>query len=181
MCGEIQEWQFASQVFLRLTGDGRPQQITLQAPFERVEEIRLDEAMATTFNGGASGMGYLTISGGALTSGTLNSDRRTGVLLMFDVNNPHMTFSRPRVVAKATQATVHQFEISFLSPTGTALTFGELGLCLTFVCRKSEDELAEVRRLKASIIQESPSVKEAALRTTYDPYDPANRAFFRNK
>lgn len=178
MCGEIQDWQTASQVFVRLQTNGAATQIVLQVPFERVEEIRLDEVLTTNFNGGAAGMGYLTISGQALTSATINTDRRPGVLIMVDPLNPHVIYSRPRVVSKATQATLQQFELSFLSPTGVPMTFTEMGLVLTIVCRKSEDELEQVRRLKASIIQESPSVKEGALRTTFDPHDPANRSFF---
>lgn len=181
MCGEIEDWQTATDVFVRLTTNGSPIQITLPVPYERVEEIRLNEVLAINFNGGASGMGYLAISGQGLTAGTVNTDRRAGVLVMIDVLNPHVFYSRPRVVARAAQSTLQQFEISFLSPVGAAMTFGELGLSLTIVCRKSEDEMAEVRRLKASIIQDAPSVKDGLAKTTYDPHNPIQQRFFGRK
>lgn len=169
MCGEIEEWQHKRQVFVRLTTNGASRIITLPHIFERVEEIRLDEILVTNFQGGVAGSAYLNLNGQGLTTNSVSLDRRPGSLILVSPLTPHLQYNNPRVLALGNMATVNSFELSFITVAGVPVTFDEMDLVLTFVCRKSEDQMEQVRKMKAAM-HYPPSIKDGVARNTFDPY-----------
>ena len=165
MCGEIQDWQKQSSCSIRVT-TGIPQNIPLPKIFDEVEEIRIDEFMITNFNGGISGTCYVQMEVNSMNNPSVNNDQRTGTLLIVDVLNPKTVYQRPRVVAASHPVTVNQISFRITNPDGSTTTFNEASFVLTIVMRKSEDELAEVRRLKAQV-DYLPSIKD--VKTTFQP------------
>lgn len=168
MCGEIEEWQKAKQFNVRLTTNGQATQITLSDKFDQVEEIRLDECMFTGFNGGTSGAVYLEFTSNGFNSSIPNNEAKSGVLLMVDVLNPHTTFQRPKLLARGHLLTLNSFQIRIVLPSGAAVAFTEASFSLTAVCRKGADEIAEVRRLKATALP-PPSIKDGMASNAFNP------------
>jgi hypothetical protein len=166
MCGEIQEWQVAKAVNIRLVTSGARQQVILSQQFDDVEEIRLDEIMITGFNGGVSGACYLRIFQNGMQHGACNNEANPGLLVAVDILNPHTVYSRPRTILQGNMVNMSQFGISLLLPTGVAVAFTEASIMLTVVCRRSADSMAEVRRLKATV-DYLPSIIDT--RTTFRP------------
>lgn len=166
MCGEIEDWQIARTVQIRLTS-GAQQQVTLNQKFEAVEEIRLTEFMITNFNGGVSAMAYLNVDISGATHAVTNNTATPGMMLMMDVLNPHTVYSNPATMLKGNLTSVNSFGISLRLPTGAAVTFTEAVFTMTFVCRRSPDSLAEIRALKAQVTL--PSVKDGAARNMFNP------------
>lgn len=167
MCGEIQDWQEARGVTVRLTTDGTRRNVVLGGVWDDVEEIRLDEIMITGFNGGVSGGCYLQIFQPGMRHGTVNNESNSGLLIPVDVLNPHVVHNRPRVIARGQMVNISQFGIGLFMPNGTPATFTEAMLILTFVMRKSADAIEEVRRLKATV-DYLPSKLDVA--NTFNPY-----------
>ncbi len=168
MCGEIQEWQEAKTVFVRLTGSGAQQNVVIGNKFDNVEEVWVDEVMVTGFNGGVSAAAYLNVTINGMHPGSANNEAKPGVLVMVDVLNPHTVYQRPRVVAKGHMVSVNTLKVSLNLPSGVAATFTEAAFTLTLVCRKTADQLEEVRRLKASV-DYAPSIRDGMARQTFDP------------
>jgi hypothetical protein len=168
MCGEIEDWQIAKQVNVRLVGGGGRQNINLNGTFANVEEIRVTEVLFTNFNGGVSAGAYLNVHLNGLHPGCVNNEPLSGTLLMCDVLNPHVVYQNPRVVARANQISLNQFGLSIVLPTGAPLVFTEACITLVFVCRRTADEIAEVRRMKA-LMHYPPSILDGAARNTYNP------------
>lgn len=166
MCGEIEEWQYAKAVTVRLTTSGAQTNVVLGNRFAEVEEIRLNEVMVTGFNGGVSACAYLRIFQDNMTHATANNEANSGLLVPIDVLNPHQVYNNPRPVSQGNRVNINQFGIALLMPNGTAATFTEACFVLTFVCRRSADSLEEVRRLKASVAY-LPTIKD--VRTTFNP------------
>jgi len=159
MCGEIEEWQEVKQVDVRLTTTGATTVVQLPSLIERVEQIRLDEIQITGFNGGASGAVYIYFRTNGVNNVSVNNENRSGCMLMIDVLNPHTTFQRPKILGNGNFMTTNSFELSIRLPSGVPVLFTEAALCLTFVCRKSENSLSEVRRMKAAMLP-APSIKD---------------------
>ncbi len=159
MCGEIQEWQEAKTATVRLTTNGN-QTVSFTHMFDQVEEIRLDEIMVTNFNGGVSGAAYLNLRLNGMHSGEASNERQEGLLILIDAANPHVIYQRPRLIGNANLVHVNSFQLSFDLPSGIAATFTEFCMVLTFVCRKSEDSISQIRRMKARM-GPPPSVRDA--------------------
>lgn len=159
MCGEIEEWQEVKQVDVRLTTSGTATTVQLPLLIERVEQVRLDEIMFVGFNGGASAAVYLDFRTNGINSASANNENRPGCMIQVDVLNPHTAYQRPKVLGNGNFMTTNSFEIAIRLPTGVPVLFTEAALSLTFVCRKSENSLAEVRRLKAMMLP-PPSIKD---------------------
>lgn len=168
MCGEIEDWQTAKQVYVRLENNANNVNITLNNKFDQVEEIRLDEVLVTGWNGGVSSCAYVRIDCNNMSAVTTNNEARAGVLVMVDVNNPHTVYSRPRVLTRGHLVSVNSFQLSIVLPDGTPVNFTEIGLCLTLVCRKGADELEAIRKLKYSA-EYPPSVKDSIARNIFHP------------
>lgn len=166
MCGEIEDWQYAKDVTIRLVTTGAETNVVLGNRFDEVEEIRLNEIMVTGFNGGVSAGAYLRINLNGMTNGTANNEANSGLLVPIDVLNPHSIYNNPRVISRGNRVNVNQFGIALLMPNGTASAFTEACIVLTFVCRRSADSLAEVRRLK-STVHYLPTILD--VRTTFNP------------
>lgn len=165
MCGEIEEWQERKTVTVRLTQTGK-QNIQFSGSFDQVEEIRLDEIMVTNFNGGVSASAYLNLSLPGLHSGEYSNERQEGILMLIDTANIHTVFQRPRVIGNANLVHVNSLTFSFNMPSGVAATFTELSLVLTFVCRRSEDSISQIRRFKA-MLAPPPSIRDGTVQNTF--------------
>ena len=159
MCGEIEEWQEVKQVDVRLTTSGAQTTVQLPLLIERVEQIRLDESLFVGFNGGASAAVYLDFRSNGISSVSANNENRPGCMLQVDVLNPHAVYQRPKVLGNGSFMTTNSFEIAIRLPTGVPVLFTECALSLTFVCRKGENALSEVRRMKAAMLP-PPSIKD---------------------
>jgi hypothetical protein len=168
MCGEIQEWQTARTVSVRLTTNGTSQRIVLNNRYETVEEVRLDECMFTVFNGGVSAGCYFVMDLSNLSTKAVNNESKSGILLMVDTLNPHTVFQRPRDIASGSPTTLTSFQLGVFLPNGTPVTFTEAIFTITFVCRKSEDEIQAVRQMKAKL-DYIPSVRDGIVFNTFDP------------
>jgi len=166
MCGEIQEWQIARSVCIRLITNGNKQLVTLGSKFDDVEEIRLDEIMVTNFNGGVSAAAYVKLYQNGMNEATCNNEQEPGLLIGIDVLNPHTVYQRPRVISVGNMVNINSFNVEMRLPGGAVATFNEAVLILTFVCRRSPDSIAEVRRLKATV-DYLPSIID--VRNTFDP------------
>jgi hypothetical protein len=167
MCGEIAEWQEAKDVTVRLVTTGARTNVVLSQQFSGVEEIRLNETMITGFNGGTSGAAYLQLFQPGMNNGTSNNEAAHGLLIPYDVLNPHSIYNNPRVISRGNMVNMSQFGIALVLPTtGAPVLFTEASFVLTFVCRRSPDSIAEIRRLKAAM---DYPVTTVGLRNTYDP------------
>jgi hypothetical protein len=165
MCGEVQLWQNARESTVRVTS-GATTNIYLPVQMSRVMEVRLDEVFVTGFNGGVSGTAYVNMNIPNMTPVALNNEKQPGFLIGVDVLNPHVVFNRPKLLFKAEGATIQNFQMSVVLPTGATATFTELVLSLTFVMAKSADELKEVRMWRASV-EPHPTIMD--VRNTYNP------------
>lgn len=165
MCGEIEKYQTARQVTIRLETSASNQSIKLPFQFLRVEEIRLDEVMFTNFNGGASGVTYLDLKINNCSSAAINSDNSTGTALGVDVLNPRTVYQRPRVLQTAHGVTINDFQVRLAQSDGTLTTFNQCLLVLTFVMRKSAAEMEQYRAEQASL--QIPQMKGVDPRSTY--------------
>jgi hypothetical protein len=166
MCGEIKAYQTATDVAIRITAAG-VNKINLPQ-IQRVDEIRLDGFFITGFNGAVSASAYLQISGmSGMREATINSNNKPGCLIAVDVNNPHVIFSRPRVLATGSATTVNNFDINLVMPSGANASFTEACFFITFVCRKSPEEMSEYRQLMAQV--ELPQMKGPDPRNSFQP------------
>lgn len=167
MCGEIQDYQKASTIAVRLTSAG-VQTISLPFKFNSVEEIRLDEFMITNFNGGVSGGFYLKLELNGLSTVCLNNTGRSGTLLSMDVLNPKTVYQRPVSLIQAGLTAVTQFQIGLENSNGTATTFNEAIFHFTIVYRKSDSEMAEMRALKQLSYYPPSQIQP---RVSWNPYE----------
>lgn len=165
MCGEILPNQKAEQATVRLTTSADNVSIRLPKQFQRVEEIRLDELFFSNFKGGASGIAYLNLKVNGCAPSAINNENEPGTAIAVDVLNPHILYSRPRVLQTANGVTINDFQIRIENPDGTATTFAECLLVLTFVMRKSAAEVREYREQQA--LMEIPQMKGPLARSTY--------------
>ena len=169
MCGEIEKWQKAEQVCVRVTS-GSPTKIVLNKAYENVQEIRLDEVMITGFNGGVSAACYVQLEAQGLSNSGCNNENRRGLLVPIDVLNPGTFYSRPRQVATSEGITVNQFELSILlASTGAAATLTEGTFVFTFVMHKPATEIAAYRQKVA--MMDAPSIRDP-VRNSYNPSGP---------
>lgn len=170
MCGEIQDWQYARTVVIRMTTSGATQKIDFSGIFDQVEEIRLTESFVLGFNGGVSGTGYLELDIPQLSNVTISNERRKGILIMVDNLNPHVIYSNPRVIATGGMTSLQSFQARFLTTAASALpvTFTEAVFVLTLVCRRSVDSIAEVRKMR-HMMDYPPSRKDGAIGNSYQP------------
>ena len=166
MCGEIEDWQTAHGVSVRLTGTGARTNVILNQQYDDVEQINLDEIMITGFNAGVSAGMYVRIYQNGLDTSASNNESNPGVLVPVDVLNPNKVYNRPRVLAQGQMVNVSQFAIALFMPDGTPATFNEACIIMTFVRRRTADSSAEVRRLKATV-DYLPSIVGAS--NTYQP------------
>lgn len=148
MCGEIEKWQTKREICVRLTTGGL-QNITLGDRLERCMEIRIDEIMLLDFNGGTSGSCYVDVRAQGMQSSGTNNEKRPGILIPVDANQPHVVYQRPRTLAVSAGTDVTQFEIDIRMPDGSVPTFDEVAFVFTFVMQKSPDVIAANRREKA--------------------------------
>jgi len=139
MCGEIEDWQEAKTVNIRVTASGGNVQIKLDHIMDSVEEVRMDEIMVLNYNVGTSGSFYLDLDIQDMKSQWVSNERVPGSLVLVDALNPHSIYQRPRVLARGHPVSVQNFVLNARLPTGAPITFDELSLVLTFVCRKNED------------------------------------------
>lgn len=167
MCGETEDWQEAHDASVRITGSGANSIIHLARIYDDVEEVRLNEVLVTGFNGGTSGAFYLQVSHNGLNPSVINNENNKGVLIPVDVLNPHSIYQRPRTIMKGDQVNLQQFELGCVMPDNSVATFTEAVFVFTIVVRKSPDQIAEVRRLKASV-DYLPSIKADA-RNQWNP------------
>lgn len=151
-------------VTVRLTTDGSETNVVLSQQFDDVEEIRLNEFLFTNYQGGTSGACYLRLRQNGLSNATVNNEANPGLLIPVDVLNPHQIYNNPRPISRGQMVNVSHFGIQLLTPAGAAVTFDEASLVLTFVCRRSADSMAEVRRLK-SMVDYLPTITD--VRTTH--------------
>lgn len=159
MCGEIEDWQEVKQVDVRLVTSGAQTVVQLPSLIERVEQIRLDESLFVGFNGGTSGAVFVEFQTNGVNSVSVNNLNRTGCMLQVDVLNPHTVYQRPKILGNGNFMTTNSFSLAIKLPDGTPVLFTEAALSLTFVCRKGENALAEVRKMKASMLP-APSIKD---------------------
>lgn len=165
MCGEVQLWQTSRESTVRVTS-GVLTNIYLPCQMSRVMEVRLDEVFVSGFNGGVSGTAYVNMNMPNLNPVAMNNEKQAGFLISVDVLNPHVVYNRPRLLFKSEGATVQNFQMSVTLPSGAVPVFTELVLNLTFVMAKSADELADIRKWRASI-EPHPSIMD--VRNTYNP------------
>jgi hypothetical protein len=165
MCGEIQIWQKAMQVTVRVTS-GAWTEIVLNKTLEDVEEIRLDEIMITGFNSATSASCYVNLEANNLANGYINNENKRGLLVPIDVLNPHTFYSRPRLLATSEGVNLNRFGLTITMPNGTAATLTEASLVLTFVMHKPKEEIRAYREKMA--MMEVPSIKDVA-RNAYQP------------
>lgn len=166
MCGEIKAYQTAIDVAIRVTASGV--NVIKLPQISRVDEIRLDGFFITGFNGAVSSSAYLQLTGiSGMRETTINSNNKPGCLIAVDVNNPHVIFSRPRMLATGSATTVNSFNVNLVLPSGANATFTEACFFVTFVCRKSPEEMAEYRQLMAQV--EIPQMKGPDPRSSFQP------------
>ena len=175
MCGEIEDWQYARTVVIRMTTDGSQKKIDFNSIFDQVEEVRLTESFVLNFNGGTSGSAYLELDIPHINSVCVSNERRKGTLIMVDNLNPHVIYSNPRVIASGGMANFQSFQARFMSTADAfdqqvPVTFTEAVFVLTLVCRRSVDSIAEIRKLR-QMMDYPPSRKDGAVGNTFpNPY-----------
>jgi hypothetical protein len=167
MCGEIEDWQIARTIVVRMTV-GTSQKIDLSNLFDQVEEIRLTESFVTNFQGGINGTGYLELDIMGLNNVIVSNERRKGVLIMVDNLNPHSIYSNPRIIATGGLTSIQSFQCRFLDSTAAAapVTFDEAVFVFTFVCRRPVESIAEVRKLR-HMMDYPPTRKDGAIGNSY--------------
>ena len=168
MCGEIEDWQEAKTVTVRVTG-GNNQQIALDHILDSVEEVRLDEIQVLNFNGGVSGSFYFDVEIQDMKSQWISNERVPGSLILVDALNPHTVFQRPRVLAKGHPVSIQNFVVNARLPSGAAATFDEMAVVLTFVCRKNEDT-NQATRVARGQMDYPPSIRDLVANS----YNPGN-------
>lgn len=147
MCGEIEDWQEAHTVTIRLTANAGRNEIRLNDVFAQCEEIRLDEIFLLNFNGGAATTAYLAFQINGMSSCTASNEGQEGLLFAYDPLNPQQIYSRPRTLAKGV-TNLHSFSLSVLLPGGATPTWTQAAFMLTVVTRRSASSIAEVRRMR---------------------------------
>jgi hypothetical protein len=158
MCGEVEKWQYARTVQVRLTTNGNVTNVVLPKQFKNVQEIRLDETFFVAWNGGVTGSAYLRLRLNGASDAAVNSDNQPGLLIGVDVLNPQAIYQRPRTVCYCDNVSVNRFDISITNPAGTAaILFTEGIINLTLVMQKDPDMIAEYR--KAAQQTETPQMK----------------------
>lgn len=157
MCGEIEKWQKATQVTIRVTS-GAKQTIQLAKQLADVEEIRLDEFMITGFNGGTSGSFYMDMQVPGFTDAFVSNETKRGTLLGLDVLNPKTYYSRPKVLYKSHPVTMNQFLFELMLPNGSTPALTEGIFIFTVVQRKPLEEQEEYRNFINKL--EFPSRKD---------------------
>ncbi len=162
MCGDLQPWQTAKTVTVRLTVSAPNTTVNLPYIGERVEAVWLDEYMVVGSN---ANVGYLDVKVNNLAHFPINNENLMGTAIAMDVGavQEHVVLQRPRVICVGQFVNVHNFQISLLTPAGAAVTFTEALFVFTFVMRKDPLQIAEYRRMQAEL--ELPSMKAVDPRT----------------
>ena len=165
MCGEIEDWQTKRQVTVRLTTSAANQSVKLPFQFLRVEEIRLNEAYFSDFNGGTGGITYLNLKINSCNPSAINNDNNPGTALAVDVLSPHKIYQNPRQLQVSPGVAITDFQVRLEQADGALTTFTECLLVLTFVMRKSASEVREYREAQA--LMDIPQMKGIDPRTTF--------------
>lgn len=163
MCGDLQPWQKAKTVTVRLTTSSPNTTVNLPYIGERVEEIWLDEYLVTA---PSVAVGYLDVKVNNLAHFPVNNDQVMGTAIALDpaaTGREHVVLQRPRVLCVGQFVNVHNFQVALLSAAGATVTFTDALFVLTFVMRKDPLEIAEYRRMQAEL--ELPSIKGVDPRT----------------
>lgn len=164
MCGEIQANQYKQVVNVRLTTNGAEQTIMLNKQIVNVEEIRLSEVLAVNWNGAVSAGAYLDIQGPQVNSVSCSDNNRPGSLVLVDINTPHIVYAN-KLLAVSQLGTVNSFRVSLTLASGAPVTFTELYLILTFVCRSPVDGSAAARAFTSAL--DIPQMKGPDPRQTF--------------
>lgn len=157
MCGEIEDWQIAHTVCIRLPFNSNYNHIQLNSIFQQCEEVRLDEVYLKNFNGGVSTAAYLDFDINGMSSGYAGNEAQKGLLIAFDSLNPLQIYSRPKVIARG-MTTLQSFDFTVRLPGGAVPTWTEAAFMLTVVCRRSADSIAEIRKLRQLV--DRPNIRD---------------------
>jgi hypothetical protein len=157
MCGEVEKWQYARTVQVRLVTSGAGTSVVLPRQFKNVQEIRLDETFFVAWNGGVSSSAYLRVRLNGASDAAINTDNAPGLLIGVDVLNPQAIYQRPRTVCYCDNVSVARFDVEIRTPAGGAVLFTEGVVNLTLVMNKDPDQIAEYRR--AAQQTETPQMK----------------------
>ena len=155
MCGEIEDWQQATTLTIRLGANAGVNIIRLNHIFEQVEEIRLDEIFLNGFNAGVNTSAYLQLNASGLSCGVASNEDRQGLLINYSSTNPQQIYSRPRTIAHG-MTNLQHFTLTVTLPNGTFPVWTEVAFVLTVVTRRSADSLAEVRRMRHMMAMNTP-------------------------
>lgn len=166
MCGEIEDWQEAHTLTIRLTSNAAKNTVKINAILAQCEEIRLDEIFLKNFNGGASTAFYLNFEISGMSSGFASNENKSGLLLAYDPSNPQQFYSRPKVLSKG-MTNLSGFSFSVLLPDGSVPSFDEAAFMMTVVCRRSADSLAEVRRLRQQMSLDRPNLRDGVVANSF--------------
>jgi len=164
MCGEIEDWQIAHTVCIRLTSNASLNHIQLNSIFQQCEEVRLDEIYLKGFNGGVSTAAYLDFDINGMSSGYAGNEAQKGLLIAFDALQPQQIYSRPKVIARG-MTTLQSFDFSVRLPGGAIPAWTEAAFMLTVVCRRSADSIAEIRKLRQLVDQ--PNIRHGVVANNF--------------
>lgn len=166
MCGEIEDWQEAHTVTIRLSGNLGKREIRLNDVFPQCEEIRLDEVFLLGFNGGVATTAYLNFEISGMSSACASNEGQSGLLVAYDPLNPQQLYSRPKRLAKGT-TNLHHFTVSLLLPGGAVPACVEAAFMLTVVTRRSASSIAEVRRMRQMMNAERVNNRDGAVANNF--------------
>lgn len=166
MCGEVEKWQYARTISVRLVTSGAGTSVVLPYQFKNVQEIRLDETFFVAWNGGVTGTAYLRIRLNGAKDAVINTDNQPGVLFGVDVLNPHQIFQRPRTLCFCDNVSVSRFDVEIRSPAGVAILFTEGFVNLTLVMRKEPEQMEAYRVASQQV--ETPQLKGVDPRSAFN-------------
>lgn len=166
MCGEIEDWQEAHTVTIRLQGFLGKREIRLNDVFPQCEEIRLDEVFLSNFNGGVATTAYVNFEISGMSSASASNEGQAGLLIAYDPLNPQQLYSRPKRLAKGNTNLQH-FTVSIFLPGGATPNCTEAALMLTVVTRRSASSIAEVRRLRQMMNAERVNNRDGAVANNF--------------
>jgi hypothetical protein len=166
MCGEIEDWQEAHTVTIRLSSNTGKNFINLNDVFPQCEEIRLDEIFLRNFNGGAATTAYLNFEINGMSSCTASNEGQAGLLFAYDPLNPQQLYSRPKRLAKG-MTNLQSFSVSVFLPGGATPAWTEAAFMLTVVCRRSASSIAEVRRMRQMMNADRVNNRDGAVANNF--------------
>lgn len=126
-------------VSVRLTTNGREQNVVLNKQLLNVQRIYLREVLAVGFNGGVASGAIVRISHPQINNVGIHDRGMDGTMILVNPLTPQMEY-HDKLMCVGEIGSVTGFRIAVDLPSGTTATFTELYLIMLFVCRQDPPE-----------------------------------------